>query len=345
VATPTAGEPFRIKLVEGRCFFLDPENRCRIHTELSYDDKPAVCKSFPLNVLEVAGTRYARMSFWCPTVAANAGKPLEHQARWIRESSKHIDRRSSPLRINRRLPIEASDFGRLHQALRRFLTADQWPMADRLAAGAALIERLDQASGSDLVTREVAVAESEGVPVLASATRGHGRSSRGRRVLSLYLLQDAQGGRLAALGRFVSVVLWGFGVGALRCRAVASRAGWRRLKEVPFTLSSAGDELLTRYICSKLDSRRYIAGDATLVTGFNLLVAAYGVINVLARMRAASAGRQALNDEDVLAAVRASDLLVVEHPGLYGATHHTRLIDAALGTPRLCADLLARLGS
>ena len=120
-SAPGAGEPYRIKLVDNRCFFLDPENRCRIHTELSYDAKPPTCRSFPLTVLEVGGQRYARLSFWCPTVTANTGKPLDHQSSWIKETAKQSDHRTRPLMVNETREIQPGDFDRIHHALRRFL--------------------------------------------------------------------------------------------------------------------------------------------------------------------------------------------------------------------------------
>ena len=110
-----------------------------------------------------------------------------------------------------------------------------------------------------------------------------------------------------------------------------------------FVPSAASDELLTRYFCSKLDSRRYVAGDASLVVGFNVLLAAYAVVEVLARTRAAGSGRAACDEEDVRQAVGAADLLVVEHPGLDSMGLHRRITEAALGSPDLGAGLLSVL--
>jgi Fe-S-cluster containining protein len=339
-----AGEPYRIRLVENRCFFLDPQNRCRIHAELAYDAKPPVCRSFPLTVLEVAGQRYARLSFWCPTVTANVGKSLDYQSTWIKETSKHADRRTAPLMLNEKTEVQPADFDRIHHALRRFLVDPTLPVADRLAAASALIRRLDRAPGKvegAAVAGLVRAAESDSATVLAAEGRRGGRASGGRRVLSLYLLQDRQGGRIAIVVRLAAVLLFNAGLTSLSSRAVPCAARWRQVRRVSFAPSAASLELLTRYFCSKLDSRRYVAGEATLVAGFNLLVAAYGTINVLARMRAASQGRTSCSDEDIALAVGAADLLVVEHPGLHYGRVHAALVDAALGGSGMSADLLA----
>lgn len=346
-ATPSADQPYRIRLVEGRCFFLDREHRCRIHSEVSYESKPAVCRAFPLAVLDVGGQRYARLSFWCPTVTANRGKPVAHQARWISETARHTDRRTAPLRINETTELTPRDVERVHRALCRFLLDTARPVGDRLTAAAGLVRRLDAAAATDgstaMVDRVLRAAESEGAAALARETRGQGHRSGGRRVLSLYLLQDRQAGRAAVLARFLSVVAFNLGVARLRSLAVPSRASWREVRKVTFAPSEASDALLTRYLSAKLDSRRYMAGDATLVTGFNVLVAAYGMINLLARMRAATHRRRSTDDTDVQLAVSAADLLVVEHRDPDRGRVRTGLSRATLGTPTLCADLLAYL--
>jgi Fe-S-cluster containining protein len=337
-------QPFRIKLVEGRCFFLDAENRCRIHRQISYEAKPAVCRAFPLAVLEVGGKQYGRLSFWCPTVVDNAGKPLEHQLKWIKETARHVDRRSSPLRINDTIALAPREFDRVHQALRTLLSTTSLTIEDRLAAAAAVIGRLEaSANGGGGIDRVLAGAEAEGAATLAAEARRKGRAAGGRRVLSLYLLQDAQGGRFSRMGRFFSLLLFGLGLAPVASKAVQAKASWRQVRQVSFEPPDASNELLTRYFCSKLDSRRYVAGEATLITGFNLMVAAYGVINLLARMRAAAAGRRSCSEEDIRAAVRAADLLVVEHRGQDRAGVQALLSQTALGSPGLCGDVLARL--
>jgi len=345
-AVPTAHEPYRTRLVGGRCFFLDSGNRCRIHTELSYDAKPVACRAFPLAVLDVAGRMHARLSFWCPTVVSNVGRPLEHQARWIKETARHSDSRSVPaIEIIEDCEIHARDLERVHHALRRLLRETSAQIGDRLGAAAALIRRMAMAAegGSPPVNVALESAASEAVPVLASEARRGGHGAGGRRALSLYLLQDRAGGRLSLLARLVSVLLYHTGVVGLRSRAVSARATWRQARRVGFHPSAESDELLTRYFLSKLDSRRYLAGDATLVAGVNLLVAAYGVINVLARIRAASEGRPSCDEEDVRRAVRAADLLVVEHLWQHRGRVHSRLSQLTLGSPGFAGDLLAYL--
>jgi lysine-N-methylase len=348
-ALTTGDHPYRIRLVGGRCFFLDAQNRCRIHTEISYDAKPPVCRAFPLAILEVAGRQYARLSYWCPTATANTGRLLEQQGRWLKDTAAIAGRRTTALTIDGAREISLRQFDRILGALHRCLTHAALPMRDRLAAGAALMRRLHLTSGP--IVDAVAVAdraEAEGMAALAREGASGGHASSGRRVLTLYLLQDRRPGPWSVVPHLASILLFNLGVWRFRSRAIGTRASWRAIRRVAFVTSppsAATEELLTRYFCSKLESRRFVAGDASLVTGFNLLVAAYAVVEVLARARAAHGGRTACDEEDVRQAVSAADLLVVEHPGLEQSGRHGRLTEAALGGPDLAAgliDLLSR---
>ena len=95
------GEPYRLRLVDGRCFFLDADRRCCSHSELGYEAKPEGCKAFPLHFTSVAGTSYGRLSFYCPSVSANQGRPLREQQRWARAVLKRVGAGAHPSEISR----------------------------------------------------------------------------------------------------------------------------------------------------------------------------------------------------------------------------------------------------
>jgi len=338
------GYPYRIKLVEGRCFFLDQQNRCRIHNEISHDAKPPACRAFPLSVVDVAGKQYARLSYWCPTVQANTGRPLEQQARWLKDVSGMSDQRSEPLTIDGTRELSARQFERIHHALRQCLIDSGSSLKDQLAAGVAVIQRIHASSLSEKdIEAAVQAVEREGVMALARESTRGGHQSLGRRALTLFLLYDRQNGRWSILPRFVTVILFNLGVWPLRSHTIGARASLRMLRQVRVAPSPTATALLTRYFLSKLDGRRYVAGDVSLAKGFNLLAAAYAMVDVLARTRAAAGGRAVCDDEDIREAVGAADLLVMEHPGLDQSGLHRRLTDAALGSPDVGAGLLTAL--
>jgi hypothetical protein len=122
-----------------------------------------------------------------------------------------------------------------------------------------------------------------------------------------------------------------------------AKASGRQLRAVAFDPPTVNDALLTRYFVHKLEGRRHLAEELSLLEGFNLLVAAYGVISVLARLRAAAQRRESVDEHDVAAAVQAADLLVVEHTTVYHKPMFAQLVRTILSQPTLCAAMLARL--
>jgi hypothetical protein len=330
-------------LVDGRCFFLDADNRCRIHTEIAYEAKPAVCRAFPLTVLQVGDRLHARLSFWCPTVVENAGRPLDHQTGWLKETAKSAGRRTAPLTIDGVREISLREFDAVHHALRRLVATPGVPMKTRLAAGAGFLRRLHSAAARDDLLSSVREAEGAGPEALAREGAQNGRFSSGRRVLTLFLLNDRENSRWSSVSRFLALLLFHFGGRPLRCQSVGARASWRAMSRVVFAPGAADLELLSRYFCSKLDSRRYVAGDVSLVKGFNLLLAGYAMVELLARARAADGRRAACDHRDISEAVAATDLLVVEHVGLDRAPLQRQMSDAALGGHEVAAGVLATL--
>ena len=320
------GDAFSIRMVRGRCFFLDDDNRCRIHVRLGYEAKPEGCKAFPLHVGKVGGETYLRLSFSCPAVLAGEGKRLSDQQRWIRSTLKSAGdvERKVPLQLDAEVEISGRELDSIEAALLRLLEGkpgEELPVAARLAAGSGLIERLRasvRAKGKAGLAQALSEAVAAGVAALAEEGRRTGGAARGRAILSLFLNQDRRPGALAGLGHFFGVRLWSSGLGRLRSQLLGGvKASRSALQAVRFDPPSPSRALLIRYLTHKLRARRQLHGELTLQSGFALLCAAYAVIELLARLRASAAGRSDCTEEDVAAAVQAADLLVVEHSTLY----------------------------
>ncbi len=63
---------------DGACCFLEPDGRCRIHATFGHDAKPAICRVFPLQVVELAGELRVGANLRCPgTCRAGAASPLD----------------------------------------------------------------------------------------------------------------------------------------------------------------------------------------------------------------------------------------------------------------------------
>lgn len=69
-------KPVFFSQVEGRCSFLDADNLCIQHKVLGYESKSLACSSFPFSFLKTPSGVVVTLSFACPSVIRNAGRPL-----------------------------------------------------------------------------------------------------------------------------------------------------------------------------------------------------------------------------------------------------------------------------
>jgi hypothetical protein len=281
-------------------------------------------------------------------VTARKGKRLREQKRWIQSTVKAAGdvTREAPLTLDGELEITARDLEAIEARLGALIGLESLSVADRLAAGAAVLERLTAATareGKGGLRPTLKQLEQVGPDELAREGREGGAPSRGGPVLSLFLGHDCAPGALARVGRFFGVRLFNLGLARLRSRLMQARASRGAIRRTAFRPEGESDALLTRYLRHKLESRRIMTGEHSLLSGFNLLVAAYSVISLLARLRAADRGDAAATDEDVTMAVQAADLLVMEHTALYQGGMLADLTEAVLSQERLCASLLARV--
>lgn len=342
------GDAYRVRMVKGRCFFLDEEQRCRIHSELGYDEKPEGCKAFPLHFVEVGGQPHGRLSFYCPSVTADTGKRLVDQQRWLRATQRAAGdvARTSKITLDEELEVGLKDAERIvDQQLSWFRREDE-TVADRVAAGAGLLVRMIDLA-ADKGTHAIGsvlkdAARSDAFADFVAAGRADAQPSRAGPIFSLFLGADCAPGKLSRFGHFFGVRAFNLGLGRLRSHFVRGKASRKQIAAVRFDPPTVHNALLTRYFTHKLEGRRTLAGEASLMGGYNLLVAAYGVIDLLARLSAVTAGRQECDEHDVAAAVQAADLLVVEHTTLRHGAMFGQLVAAVLAAPGLCAALLAR---
>lgn len=342
------GDAYRLRMVKGRCFFLDEKNMCRIHNELGYEAKPHGCKAFPAMVTETQGASYARLSFYCPSVAGNVGKPLRDQMRWLRGIAKaHAGsgKTGADAHLNATCKLSARELSAIQQQLVDWAGTGAPSVADRLAAGGALLRELSERcspEGKSRVNEVLQEAAKQGLATMAERGREGGVASRAGPVLSMFLAGDCAPNKLSRLQHFFGVRLFAIGLGKLSSYVLGAAASRSQVRAVRFEVPEASKDLLTRYFVHKLEGRRHLEGDQTLVMGFNLLVVAYAVIHLLSRVGAAHQGRSTVDEHDVASAVQAADLLVVEHATVLNQRPlFAQLINSILAQPRLSASLLA----
>jgi hypothetical protein len=343
------GDSYRIRMVNGRCFFLDQHNRCQIHNRLGYEAKPAGCRAFPLHYTEVAGESYARLSFYCPTASANRGKRLVDQMRWLRAVRKAAGdvARSSPLRLRGEIELTRRELDSIDAELARLLGQSSEPMHVRLAACVGLIREASEQiekQGKGALARTLKRSREERLDQLAARGSAGGRAARAGPVFSLFLGSDCRPTKWDRLKKFVAIRAFNIGLARLRSAIVGANASRKQIEQVQFDPAGDGDALLTRYLLHKLEGKRHVAGDLDLLSGVNLLLVAYAVIDLLARAKAATDGREQTDLQDVSAAVEAADLLVVEHTTINQKQTFALLVETILAQPTLCGSMIARLG-
>jgi Fe-S-cluster containining protein len=345
------GDAYRVRMVDGprgrRCFFLDEDNRCRIHTRLGYTAKPEGCKAFPLHAATVGGKTHVRLSFYCPAACAGEGKRLSEQLGWVKATVKAAGdvTRKAPLKLDEELELTVGDLEAIEDALLELLQRRGASVADRLAAGSALLDRLAHEvheRGKSALRPTLSQAAETELAAIAAEGRQGGSASRAGPVLSLFLGADCGPSSLARIGHFFGVRLFQVGLGRLRSRLVGARASRGAIRSARLDVGIE-DALLPRYLVHKLRARRCVSGELTLRAGYNLLAVAYAVANLLARLQAASR-HTSCGLAELAAGIQAADLLVVEHTTLYQGSLVGALTDTVLMQDKLCASLLARLG-
>lgn len=344
---PGPGDPFRTRMINGRCFFLDAQNRCRIHTEISYDAKPDGCKAFPLHFSTIHQRSYARLSFYCPTVIENKGKRLDEQQRWVRSTFKAAGdvTRTSPITLIDDIELSSRDLDAIERSLLLFLDQTTEPMFKRLAAGSALLRRLDQttsAHGAQGIAHTLAESDKESFATLVEEGLRDGTRAQAGPLFSLFLAQDCPPTKMQRFAHFWGVRFANLGVCQLTSHALGVKGSLRHAHRIAFDPPNPDDALLTRYLRDKITSRRYLSGELSVISGFNLIVTAYGLVSLLARLRAASASRTECAADDLSAAIQATELIAVEHTTLHHAKLFSHVVERILSTPTLPASIFAR---
>jgi len=68
------------KRADGKCVFLDDDNRCKLHSNFGPEAKPAMCQLFPYTFTPTPSGVYASVSFASTGVLTNSGRPLQEQS-------------------------------------------------------------------------------------------------------------------------------------------------------------------------------------------------------------------------------------------------------------------------
>ena len=344
----TGSESNFIKMKKnGRCPFMDEKNFCRIHSDLGYDAKPLTCKRFPLDMVKGRKAVYARLSFYCPAVVKGEGQPLGAQRRWMETCLRGGGTHSLPEKMYwaEGLEISPVDASEIENRLLDIIRDHDMSVRDRLALGAALIEAAgeyvdENGKNSSGYIKDLAKLDYE--PIKEESAKIPSSSAKGRLAIGLFLLQDTKPTTWGRLSHLPSLIKYMFHVGGVKSHILKTKASFRKAAKVHFEpLDPDREALLTRFYEHKIIGKRLLEGDMPLVGVWALFCAAYGIVDLMSRVRAADAGRDKVDFDDVAEALGLADLLAVEHTLLLKMDSSRRLIHMVLSEPGTYQTVLA----
>ncbi len=127
---------------DGACVFLEPNERCGIHTRLGAGAKPQVCREFPYSFVETPDGVAVGLSFACTAVRAHQGRALSEQQPEIREvlaGSTRVRRLPDPLVLYASVDITWAQYCAIEAALLALLAHEECTLPTALLAGSVLI--------------------------------------------------------------------------------------------------------------------------------------------------------------------------------------------------------------
>lgn len=142
-----AGDPPKLQRhAHGSCVFLGEDHLCAIHSILGEDAKPQVCRDFPYRYVETPDGIYVGLSFACPSVRSNLGKPLSEQDTQLQEHYRRARSRLDAPRavaLNRRIELSWSEYLDLERAFLEVLEQSTHSLRIRMIACCVLVNFVD----------------------------------------------------------------------------------------------------------------------------------------------------------------------------------------------------------
>lgn len=130
-----------IAKTDTKCVMLH-ENLCLIHSKLGPEAKSYCCRTFPLVFGILPGELYVGVSYYCPSVQANEGKPLENYLPLVRKLAEiGVKHRENPesARLTGEVSISWESYPHIEQFIKECIYQSGAPMGtwEALSAVAA----------------------------------------------------------------------------------------------------------------------------------------------------------------------------------------------------------------
>jgi lysine-N-methylase len=157
---PMAGGYVLNKTPDGRCVFLEDDNRCRIHAKYGEAEKPLACRIFPFSVRPVEGQWQASLRFDCPSVIHSKGKPLAQYRPWLTDLVTALDHKptseADAAELAKGLQATDQEVDMVIAPLRAWLAREEFSLLDRLFTAARLTSALNLGRYEEVRGREFA---------------------------------------------------------------------------------------------------------------------------------------------------------------------------------------------
>ncbi len=141
----------------GECIFLTKNNTCAIHAALGEAAKPQVCRDFPYIFRRTPRGLFVGLSFTCPTVRQNKGKPLSEQLpqlqQWFQEAYR-CDTIGETVGLDNSYTLEWQSYETLELAISDLLAKRELSLSHRLVAAHVLLGLFRLWMDSQLPTRD-----------------------------------------------------------------------------------------------------------------------------------------------------------------------------------------------
>jgi lysine-N-methylase len=132
---------------DGTCIFQDADKLCRIHREFGYDAKPHVCRMAPLQMIPLENFVYVTLRRYCPSAAADKGRPLKEQLddyRRLALASDAVPEPAAAPKLTRRYCRPWKEAMSVADVLNKIVLDERYPLVRRLVHGLEFCELLEQ---------------------------------------------------------------------------------------------------------------------------------------------------------------------------------------------------------
>jgi Fe-S-cluster containining protein len=143
---------------DGNCVFLGDDNLCRIHREFGFDEKPLVCRMYPLQIVPLEKNAILTLRRSCPVAAEGEGARL---AEYLEEAKKYVKIRpllaepAAPPAVIKNQHLGWTDFNVVANALSEMVNDKKFPLARRFVHGLSLCNLLDECRLNNLDSGQI----------------------------------------------------------------------------------------------------------------------------------------------------------------------------------------------